>query len=245
MRNPHPGFLIPLCALSIVAASCGKDVTSPAAPPDQIQLTVGQVHSLDSTGQVIEQANVSDATLRALVDSTLLVLTSGVVAKRVDITTNLTSAPLYFVGVHRVVTHTSGGSFSTWNLTGLDDPSHLTSLIEVSGFAQSGTSSAPSSVSGTVGDGTGIVNGLFLAVGGAGSVTEWFASTGTVSISSGSAGAACPNFTPTANMTCALETLHVHFTISSPPVLPPGTSRQASVLADVDIPAMRLTYTTP
>src|SRR5206468_7433777 len=102
MRNFRPTSLILLCTLG---AACSKDATAPTAPPDQIELTTGQIHSLDSTGHVIEQANVSDATLRALIDSTLLVLTSGVVAKRVDVATNLTAAPLYFVGVHRVVNY--------------------------------------------------------------------------------------------------------------------------------------------
>jgi hypothetical protein len=245
MRNLRPTSLVLLSALSIVAVACSKDATAPTAPPDQIELTTGQIHSLDSTGHVIEQANVSDATLRALIDSTLLVLTSGVVAKRVDVATNLTSAPLYFVGVHRVVNYAGGGSFSTWNLTGLDDPSRLTSLIEVSGFAQSTTAAAPTSVSGTVGDGKGLVNGLFLSVGSGGAVTEWFASTGTVSFSSQNKTVACPNFTPAPNLTCALETMTVRFTISSPPALPPGTSRQASVSTDVDVPTMRLTYTAP
>jgi hypothetical protein len=244
MPNHHRVLLASLCALSFAVAACGSDATSPAGTPDQIQLTVGQLHSLDSTGHAVEQANASDATLRALVDSTLLVLTSGVVAKRLDVTTNLTSAPLYFVGVHRVVTHTNGGSFATWNLTGIDDPSHLTSLIEVSGFAQSGTPAAPTSVSGTIGDGTGVVNGLLLSVGSGGAVTEWFASTGTVSFSSGAESGSCPNFTPSPNMTCTLETMHVHFTINAPAATSGGSGRQGSVATDVDVPAMRLTYTT-
>lgn len=245
MRNCRRACLISLPALAVATAACSKDPTSLVSPPDQIAFTTGQIHSVDSTGQVIEQANPSDATLKSLIDSTLLVLTSGVVAKRLDVATSLTSAPLYFVGVHRVVTHASGGSFSTWNLTGLDDPSHLTNIIEVSGFAQSGTPTAPTSVSGTVGDGTGIVNGLFLSVGSGGSVTEWFASTGSVSFSSGVAGTPCPNFTPTPNVTCALETMRVHFTISSPPALPPGTRQDASIATDVDVPTMLLTYSTP
>jgi hypothetical protein len=241
MRNLRSAFLVPVLALSVALGACGGDSTSPLPPADQIELSTGQIHSLDSTGQVIEQANASNATLRALVDSTLLVFTSGIVAKRLDVTTNLTSAPLYFVGIHRVVTRSTGGSFSTWTVVGMDDPSHLTSLIEVSGFAQSGTATAPTSLSGTIGDGS--VNGLLLSVGAAGAVTEWFASTGPVSFSSGTTGAACPNFTATANLTCSLETLRVHFTINAPAAAPGGSGRQGSVAADVDVPTMRLTYT--
>jgi len=242
MRNFRPACLTPLCVLGLAVGACSKDSTSPLPPPDQIEFTTGQIHSLDSTGQVIKQANVSDATLKALVDSTLQVFTAGVVAKRLDVATNLTSAPLYFVGIHRVVNHASGGSFATWNLTGIDDPSHLTNLLEVSGFAQSSTTTAPSSVSGTVGDGTGVVNGLLLSVAAGGSVTEWFASAGSVSFTPSATGSACPNFTPTANLTCTLETIRVHFTITAPATAG-GSGRQASVATDVDVPAMRLTYT--
>jgi hypothetical protein len=243
MRNPRPAFLVPALALSLALGACGGDSTSPIPPADQIEFSTGQIHSLDSTGHVIEQANASNATLKSLVDSTLLIFTSGVVAKRLDVTTNLTSAPLYFVGVHRVVTRTSGSSFSTWNVVGMDDPSHLTSITEVSGFAESSTSTAPTSVSATIGDGSGSVNGLLLSVGAAGAVTEWFASAGSVSFSAGTTGGACPNFTATANLTCSLETIRVHFAISAPAATQGGSGRQASVATDVDVPTMRLSYT--
>jgi hypothetical protein len=238
-------FLLPVltCALLLVSGACDRrDPISPTPPPDQIELSAGQVKSLDSTANVIEQANASDGTLKSLVDSTLLVLTSGVVAKRVDVTTNLTSAPLYFVGIHRVYVRSTGSSFSTWNLVGLDDPSHLTSIVEVSGFAESGTQTAPTSVIGTVGDGTGIVNGLLLSVADAGAVTKWFASAGSVSLSSGPGGAPCPNFSAMPNVTCTIETMRLHFSINAPSASSGQGDRQAS-MADVDVPAMRLTYT--
>ena len=44
----------------------------------------------------------------------------------------------------------------------MDDPEALVNLVEVSGFAQSGTATAPASVSGPIG--TGAVNALFLKV---------------------------------------------------------------------------------
>src|SRR5690348_920289 len=130
-------------ALAVVAAlgslaACGaSDATGPVTGPDQIQLTDAQVRALDSTGGVIKQANPGNATLKALVDSTLLVLTSGVIAQRVAISTDLTTDPLFFVAVHRVYARPAGGSFATWTVIGINDPSHLTSLMEVNGFAQS------------------------------------------------------------------------------------------------------------
>jgi hypothetical protein len=234
-------FLAAATALAALSA-CGSDSTSPATgnnnAPDNIQFTSTIVKSLDSTGQVIVGANPGNPDLKSLLDSTFTVFTAGIQAKRVDVSTNLTSAPLYLVGIHRAFSHPSN-SFSTWTLIALDDPSHLGSLIEVSGFAQNSTSTAPSTVSGSIG--TGFVNAMFLQVGNAGTVTQWHAGSGTVSFTSDAAGAACPGFTPTPIVTCAMETMHVTFNVSS--TGGSAGTRQASVTTTVDVPTMRLTYT--
>src|SRR5262245_44467162 len=85
---------------SLATSACSSSGSEPSGPnsrPDQITLTNAQVHSLDSTGQVIVQANPANGTLRSLVDSTLLVLSAGIVLQRIDVATDLTTAPLYFV----------------------------------------------------------------------------------------------------------------------------------------------------
>jgi len=244
MRNTSSLVLrrlaLPCCVSALVACG-GSDSTAPNNSGDVLELTTKQIGALDSTGQVITQANPGNPNLKALVDSTLLVLTAGVQAKRLDLSTNLTSKPLYFVGVHRAVSGVNG-AFSTWTLVGMDDPARLTSLVEVSGFAAALNGGAPSSVSGTVGDGSGVVNGLLLEVGSGGAVTEWRAASGTASFVSDAPGAACPNFTPTANITCRLETMHVHFTMNATNGSGAG-ARQAAMATDVAVPAMRLTYT--
>jgi len=226
-----------------VATACGSDSTSPDGnnnAPDNIQFTSAVVRSLDSTGQVIVTANPGNIELKALLDSTFTVLTAGIQAKRADVSTNLTTAPLYLVGIHRAFSH-SGNSWSTWTLIALDDPSHLGSLIEVSGFAQNATSTAPASVSGSIG--TGFVNAMFLQVGSGGSATQWHAGTGTVSFTSDAPGAACPGFIATSMITCAMETMHVTFNVSATSGSGGAGARQASVPTTVDVPTMRLTYT--
>jgi hypothetical protein len=232
------------CVLACALAGCsgGSDPAGPEPAPDVLELTTKQLGALDSTGQAITDANPGNASLKSLVDSTLLVLTAGVQAKRLDVTTNLTTKPLYFVGVHRAVSSATG-SFSTWTVVGMDDPEKLTSLVEVSGFAQNATPTPPTSLSGTIGDGTGFVNGMMLAVGNGGAVTEWPSTTGTASFSSSAPGAACPNFPATGNITCTLETLRVRFTLSAPNGTGGAGARSASVAAEVDVPTMRLTYT--
>ena len=218
-----------------VAACHSGDLTNGSPPADQIVFTPGQINSLDSTAEVLKQNNSTDPTVKAMVDSTLLVLTSGVVAKRLDVATDLTSAPLYFVGVHRV--YTGSNPFATWTVIGMDNPSHLTSIVELGAFAPSKTES----VSGPVSD---VLNGLLLSVGSGGSVTEWFVTSGSGSIASTATSTACPNFPSIPNVSCTLETMHVGFSIVGSSNSATGGTRQATV-SPVDVQAMRLTYTGP
>ncbi len=230
-------------SLLLACAGCGgSDNTGPTLSSDSLVLTSALVKSLDSVAQVIVQANPGNADLKALVDSTLLVLTAGVEARRLDVATDLTTAPLYFVGVHRAVVRPTG-SFSTWTLVGFDDPAHLSNIVEVSGFAQSPGSTPPSSVSGTIGNGTGIVNALLLQVGSSGAVTQWNANTGAVSFVSDEPAAACPGFTPTSKVTCALETMHVAFSANAATGSGGAGARHATLSATTAAPAMRLTFT--
>jgi len=245
LRSFEPIRLIAAAGALASAVACGSDNPIPTVDgnnnaPETIQFTSGSVKSLDSTGQVMVAANPGNPDIRYLLDSTFTVFTAGIQAKRIDLSTNLTTAPLYFVGIHRAFGHQTNSS-STWTLIALDDPSHLGSLIEISGFAQNATSTAPSTVSGSIG--TGFVNAQLFQVGSGGAVTQWHAGSGTVSFTSDAPGAACPGFTPTPKVTCALETMHVTFNVSATGGTGGAGARQASVPTTIDVPAMRLTYT--
>ena len=245
MRRFHLSRLARIAVLPFAAATfvaCGGDSTSPTTPPDTLLLSGDVLKSLDSSAHAVEQANPGNVDLQALVDSSLLALNAGLTAKRLDVSTDLTTSPLYFVGIHRAINEPTGGAFSTWTLVGFDDPKHLTTLVEVSGFAQAGSGGAPTSVSAAIGDGTGSVNGRFFHVDANGIVTEWTPTTGSASFASDAPAGACPNFTPTSTISCALETMHTHFTVTAPSTGGAG-ARQASVTTDVGVPAMRLTYT--
>ena len=243
-RVQHQSRILVVVLVSAAFAACSDSKgTGPGNTPETIVLTTGQVASLKSSGQTIANSNPGDADLKALVDSTLGVLTEGVEARRLDVTTNLTTAPLYFVGIHRTISGSSN-PWSTWTLVGFDDPAHVTALVEVSGFAQSSSATAPTTVSGTIGDGTGIVNALMIQVGSGGSVTKWTAGTGTVSFRSDPAGAACPNFTaPNPHITCALETKHVQFSANAASGSGGAGPRQVSLSSEASVSAMRLLYT--
>jgi hypothetical protein len=226
----------------VFVACSGASDTGPSTVPDRLQLTAAQVSSLDSAGQAMAQANPGNANLKSLADSTFAVLRAGIEARRVEIGTDLTTAPLYLVGIHRTAAR-STGSWSTWTLVAIDDPSRLAYVVEVSGFAQNTSPTPPASVSGTIGDGTGIVNATLLQVGAGGAVTEWRANTGTVTFSSDAPGAPCSGFTATPNMTCTLETMHVRFSANAASGTGGTSARRATLTADAEVPAMRLTYT--
>jgi hypothetical protein len=235
-------FIVALAGLGLVAACSDKKITEPTDTPASFNFTAAQVQAIDSIGGVVVATNPAIPDIQSLMDSTLGVLTAGIEARRVDVSTNLTTAPLYFVGIHRVVERPSG-SFSTWNVVGLDDPATLGNIIQVSGFASSTSATAPMSVNGTIGDGTGVVNGALWQIATGGNASRWPATSGTVSLRSDAAGAACPNFVATAVLSCALETMHLQFTMTGSGGS--AGSRQASVTTEVAIPTMRLTYVGP
>jgi len=240
----YPSRILAVALASVAAAACSDSKgTGPSNTPETIVLTTGQIASLRSSAQAIANSDPANADLRALVDSTLGVLTAGVEARRLDVTTNLTTVPLYFVGLHRTASY-STHSWSTWTLVGFDDPSHLTALVEVSGFAQSANATPPSTVVGTIGDGTGIVNALMIQVASGGAVTTWRAGSGTAGFRSDTPGAACPNFTPpNPHISCALETKHVQFSANAASGSSGAPARQASLSTEASVAAMRLVYT--
>ena len=240
--RPRPVAVLASAALALAACTNTDVGLGPTTTPELLTFSAAQIKSLDSTGTVIVQANPGNGDLKSLVDSALMVLTAGVQAKRVNITTDLTTVPLYMVGIHRAVSNVNG-SFSTWTLVAIDDPNNLKNLIEVAGFAQSTGSTPPSSVSGTIGSVGNIGNGMLLQVAAGGAVTQWRPNAGTASFSSDAPGAACPGFTPTPKVTCALETMHVRFTETAASGSGGASGRQATLSADTDVPAMRLTYT--
>lgn len=234
-----------LAVLAVLALGCGSTPTEEThLPPtgDSFLFTAEQVSALDSVGNAVVTANPGNGSLKSLMDSTLQVLTAGVTATRINVSTDLTTAPLYFVGIHRVIERATG-SFSTWTVVGMDDPEALQSLMEVSGFAQNTTATAPSSVSGPIG--TGAVNALFLNVANGGAVTQWNGNAGTISFTSDAPTAACPVANPSPNMTCTIETMQVRFGVTATSANGGATTRHGAIATEVAIPTMRLTYTGP
>ncbi len=229
----------------VLAAGCGKDSpTSPEGPSGaEFTLSQAQVTALLSRADQLVDANPGSGSLRSLVDSSLIALQAGVVMKRVDVQTDLTTAPLYFIGIHRVIHQQGGGSFSTWTLEGFDDPANFANIVQTSGFAQSATSTAPSSLSGTIGDGTGTVNGQLLQVGANNAVSTFNYSNGAASFTSDTPTGPCPNGNPEPRTACTLESMRVTFTVTATQSPTGSLVRHASVTTEVAVPTIRLTYT--
>ncbi|MEQ1690819.1 MAG: hypothetical protein ABMA00_06005 [Gemmatimonas sp.] len=238
----RPRITLFLASAVALTTACGKETTSPTSSGDIITLSSAQVSSLSARADQIADANPGSGSFRSLVDSTLLALQAGVQMQRLQVATDLTTAPLYFVGIHRVVHQSNGGSFSTWTLVGFESPSAFANIVQTSGFAQSATSTAPTSVSGTIGDGTGLVNGQLFQVSG-NSVGTFNYSSGTASFVSSAPSGPCPNGNPEPRTVCTLETMTVKFNVSATQSLTSSLMRTASVATEVAVPAMRLTYT--
>jgi hypothetical protein len=229
--------------LAAIACNDNNPTGSEGPTGAEFTLSQAQVSALIARADQLADANPTNPAMRSLVDSTLLALQAGVVMKRVDVQTDLTTAPLYFIGIHRVIQQPDGGSFSTWTLVGIEDPTDFTTVVQVTGFAQSTTSTAPSSVSGTIGDGTGIVNGRLLQVGAGNVLKTWNYSTGNASFTSEPPTGACPNGNPEQWTVCTLENVRVTFSITATESLTSSFARHASVNTEVSVPTIRLTYT--
>ena len=237
---------IPLtCGLAAIAlsAACGSDAPTSPTPPtgDTFTLSSSQVSAMTDRASSVEASDPTNTSFKSFVDSTLLALQAGVTMKRIDVTTNLTTSPMYFIGLHRVVNQSNGGSYSTWTVIGFEDPAAFANVIEVSGFAQSSTSTAPTTVSGPIG--TGIINGQMLQVLSNNTVAVWNYSTGNASFTSDAPTGPCPNGSPQPKLACTLETMHVTFNFSSAQSANSNVTKSASVATSVAIPTLRLTYT--
>lgn len=237
----RPTVTLALAAIGLL--SCSDPPTIPVPTGEQITLSQAQVDAMTTRAQQVAGDNPGNSSFRSFVDSTLEALQAGVQMQRLDVTTNLTNKPLYFIGIHRVINQQNGHSFSTWTLIGFEDPAAFANVVQTSGFAQSTNSTAPSSLSGAIGDGSGAVNGQLLQVNGNGSVTTWNYSTGSASFRSDPATSSCPEVNPSPATVCTLEVMHVTFNVTAAQSLGSSVTRQASVSTEVAVPAMRLTYT--
>jgi hypothetical protein len=225
-----------------LTAACAEKTTSPTPSGETITLSSAQVSSLGARADQIADANPGNGSFRSLVDSTLLALQAGVQMQRLQVSTDLTTAPLYFVGIHRVIHQSNGGSFSTWTLVGFESPTAFANIVQTSGFAQSATSTAPASQNGTIGDGTGMVNGQLFQLNG-NTVGTFNYSSGMASFASSAPSGPCPNGNPEPKTVCTLETMTVKFNVSATQSIASSLMRTASVATEVAVPAMRLTYT--
>jgi hypothetical protein len=232
-----------LAGLACLCIGCNDDPLSPPPTGEQFTLSQAQFDAMVGRGDAVADANPGNTSLRSFVDSTLQALQAGVQMQHLDVTTNLTDQPLYFIGIHRVVNQSNGTSFSTWTLIGFEDPANFKSVVQTSGFAQSSSGAAPSSVSGTIGDGTGTINGQLLLINANGTVATFNYSSGSASFRSDAPSASCPKTNPAPATVCTLETMHVKFTVSATQAATGSLERHASIAGEMAVPAMRLTYT--
>ena len=191
-------------------AGCGSDgATDPEQFGTDVTLSAAQAATLTEAITYIGRVH-SD--LKWLGDSANLVLRTGAVAKRVNISTNLASGPFYAVSLQRGVASATH-SFATFDFIAFDNPSHPTAFIVVDGYADGAGTAPPTSASGRFETmGGGVFGHLFLVNGGI--VEGWRSEVGEASLIGAMTGPPCEVFQGGGGVTCAQSVLQTTFTIS-------------------------------
>ena len=223
--SPFAGALIAGVGFIV---GCGSDgTTDPEQFGTDVTLSATQATNLTTAITYIGRAH-SD--LKWLGDSANLVLKSGAVAKRVNISTNLASGPFYAVSLQRGVA-SSTHSFATFDFIAFDNPSHPTAFIVVDGYADGAGTAPPTSASGRFETlGGGVFGHLFLV---SGNIVEgWRSELGEASLIGALTGPPCEVFQGGGGVTCSQSLLQTTFTISIAShdnVVPPADTRFASL----------------
>lgn len=221
---------------SLLVLGCGGGDKTTGVTGHSVKLSATQASALMT--KVVQIAPLHSS-IAWLADSANLVLRSGAVAMQVDIATNLGSGPFYAVGLQRAV-QTSPNSFSTFDLIAFNDPDNPTDFIIVDGF-KSGTSTPPTSVTGSFGGAT--VNGHLFHIAG-NSISSWRASAGTATLARGTFATACEGFQGDATVTCTQANLNASFSIdlALADVGSATTDDKTAVLSSIPVPGIILNF---
>jgi hypothetical protein len=222
--------------LALLLSSCESDTTVPGPTGDLITLNAQQAALI--AGRIVEFSS-DDPTLSALADTIQFVVKSGAEVQRIDVTTSFGVTSYWTVSLHR--THSGPSqSWSTFHVIGFDDPSDPTEFLILGGFSQVAGTTAPTSISGSIGsNASSSLTGHFFGVIGD-QVGMWNASGGTVSMTATSTAGACPNFTAQ-GMTCAKSSMATTFSITQTVTGgAPATGQRTGSASDATVPGVRL-----
>lgn len=212
-------------------AACSSS-TSPGPKQHTVELTAAQAQAI---AQRLEQIGASNPALGDLADSIAVGIQAGAVVNSIDLTGDLGDGPFYAFGLKRVFEGAPGFG-PELNVLAFDNPSDPQNFVLIDVMASSGT---PDAAAGSFGTSAG---GVVFQVSGD-SLLTWDATGGLVSITGHGPNGGCGSYQPPPGITCALETMHISFSITStvPDVNTSGTGPTAS-FAGADLAGVVLTF---
>ena len=220
--------------LALLASCSSSSSTGPKQPT--IQLTAAQAQAIT---QRLQQIAASNPGISDLADSITVGIQAGVGVNAVDVTTALGSGPFYAFGLKRVFSG-SPGFGPTFDVLVFDNPSDPQNFIIIDVFAGSAT---PDAANGSFDGSAGTVaTGRLFQVSGD-STLAWIPTQGDVSIAGTGPNGDCGGFQPPTGVTCAQETMHISFsmTSSTPDVGTSGAGPTAS-FTGADVAGIVLTF---
>ena len=203
-----------IASAALLTGACTND--DPAGPEDDgsIVLTPAQVTAIRE--RVVELAG-ENADIAWLADTIDIIVSAGVVATEVDVTTVPgVPLPFYAVSLQRTITTASSAS-AAFDVILFNDPSNPTEFIIANGWINPGDNDTPpTTVSGTFGSPTeiSIVNAHFFRIEGE-TVQQWRASGGTATFGYAAApDGTCSTVEDSESVTCDPADLTATFTIT-------------------------------
>lgn len=203
-----------VASAALLVGACTND--DPAGPDGEgsIELSPAQVTAIRNA--VVELAGV-DAELAWLADTIDIIVSAGVTATEVDVTTDLADGPFYAVSLQRTIT-TNTTATAAFDVILFNNPSNPTDFIIANGWINPGSGDTPpTTVSGTFGSpgANSIVNAHLFHISGD-DVQAWRAGSGTATFSYAAAPAGtCSTVEDSESVTCDPADLTATFNVTN------------------------------
>ena len=218
-------------ALLALLAACSSQ--SSTAPKTTLQLTAPQAAAL---AQRLQQIGAANPAFGDLADSIAIGIQSGVGVTQIDLTTDLGTGPFYAFGLKRVFS--GAPAFGPeFDILAFDNPSDPQNFILIDLFASS-ADAANGSFDGTSGSGA---TGVLFQLSGDSTLT-WFPSHGVVSVAGQGPSGDCGSFQPPTGITCAQETMHIAFSVTSTTLSTGSGTGPTASFTGADLAGIVLTF---
>lgn len=218
--------------LTLLVACSSQSATSPKPPT--LQLTSAQAQAMT---QRLQQIAASNPGISDLADSIMVGIQAGVGVSAIDLSGDLGAGPFYAFGLKRVFSGAPGFG-PEFDVLAFDNPSDPQTFMILDVFA-SGSDAASGSFDGSSGTSA---TGFVFQVSGDSSLT-WAPMQGVVSVAGDGPNGGCGGYQAPAGVTCAQETMHIAFNITSTvPEFGTGGAGPTAAFAGADVQGIVLTF---